>query len=43
MDIHEDYLLVGDIVNVTGGLEVYADGILLEASEITVDESAMTG
>lgn len=43
MDIHEDYLLVGDIVNVTGGMEVYADGILLEASEITVDESAMTG
>lgn len=32
MDIHEDYLLVGDIVTVTGGMEVYADGILLEAS-----------
>jgi magnesium-transporting ATPase (P-type) len=43
MDIHEDYLLVGDIVNVVGGMEVYADGILLEASEVTADESAMTG
>ncbi len=32
MNIHEDYLLVGDIMNVTGGMEVYADGILLEAS-----------
>lgn len=32
MNIHEDYLLVGDIMDVTGGMEVYADGILLEAS-----------
>ena len=32
MDVHEEYLLVGDIVTVTGGMEVYADGILLEAS-----------
>lgn len=32
MDIHEDYLLVGDIVSICGGMEIYADGILIEAS-----------
>jgi magnesium-transporting ATPase (P-type) len=34
---------VGDVVDITGGMEIYADGILLEANEITIDESAMTG
>ena len=32
MDIHEDYLLVGDVVSVCGGMEIYTDGILIEAS-----------
>jgi magnesium-transporting ATPase (P-type) len=34
---------VGDIVQVAEGMEIPADGILLEANEVTTDESAMTG
>lgn len=34
---------VGDICVVETGMEVPADGVLLEAHEITADESAMTG
>jgi P-type E1-E2 ATPase len=43
MEIHQDEVLVGDVVNVNEGMEVPADAILLEANEITTDESAMTG
>jgi len=31
------------VVNIAEGMEVPADAILLEANEITADESAMTG
>jgi len=43
MDLHQSLIYVGDIVIVEGGMEVPADGIVLEANELTVDESAMTG
>lgn len=36
-------MLVGDIVQINEGMEIPADGILLQANEITTDESAMTG
>lgn len=36
-------MFVGDIVIIEGGMEVPADGILIESNELTVDESAMTG
>lgn len=36
-------MLVGDVVNISEGMEVPADCILIEANEITADESAMTG
>ena len=42
-EVHQDDILVGDLVKVTGGIEVPADGYLLEANEIVTDESAMTG
>jgi P-type E1-E2 ATPase len=32
VEIHQDYVLVGDLVNVCGGMEVPADGFLVEAS-----------
>ena len=32
MEIHQDFILVGDIVNISGGMEVPADGFLLEAN-----------
>ena len=43
LDLHQDYVLVGDIVDITTGMEIPADGIVLEASDMTTDESAMTG
>lgn len=43
INMHQDFVLAGDIVNIETGMEVPADGILLEASDITTDESAMTG
>ena len=43
MEMHQDNLLVGDIVQVNEGMEIPADGILFEANEVTTDESAMTG
>ena len=35
--------MVGDIVELIEGMEIPADGIVLEASELSTDESAMTG
>lgn len=43
MNIHQDLVLVGDIVNINEGMEIPADGLLFESNEITTDESAMTG
>lgn len=43
LNIHQDNVLVGDIVDLVTGMEVPADGIVLEASDLTCDESAMTG
>lgn len=42
-NIHQDLVLVGDVVNIVEGMEIPADGLVLEANEITTDESAMTG
>ena len=36
-------LLVGDIVEVETGEILSVDGILIEGSEISVDESSLTG
>jgi P-type E1-E2 ATPase len=35
--------MVGDIVKLQEGMEIPADGIVLAASDLTTDESAMTG
>jgi magnesium-transporting ATPase (P-type) len=43
LEIHQDYVLVGDVVTINEGMEVPADGVLLESNDITTDESAMTG
>lgn len=43
IEIHQDFVLVGDVVAINEGMEVPADGILLESNDITTDESAMTG
>lgn len=43
MFVHQSEILVGDLVIVDNGMEIPADGFLIESSEITTDESAMTG
>ena len=43
LELHQDFTLVGDIITVSEGMEIPADGILLQSSEITTDQSAMTG
>lgn len=35
--------MVGDIIDLVEGMEIPADGVVLEASELQSDESAMTG
>jgi len=35
--------MVGDIIDLVEGMEIPADGIVLDASELSSDESAMTG
>jgi P-type E1-E2 ATPase len=42
-EIHQSDVLVGDIMSIETGMEIPADGWLLEGSEVTTDESAMTG
>ncbi|KRX11210.1 P-type ATPase, cytoplasmic domain N [Pseudocohnilembus persalinus] len=41
--IHQDFVMVGDIIKIVEGMEIPADGILIKASEVSTDESAMTG
>lgn len=43
MELHQDFVVVGDVIDVSEGMEIPADGILIKSSEITTDESAMTG
>lgn len=42
-ELHQDDLLVGDLVVIHEGMEVPADGYLISSSDMTTDESAMTG
>lgn len=42
-DIHSSEILVGDIIQIFEGMEVPADCIVIESSELSCDESAMTG
>lgn len=41
--IHQTEVLVGDLVQISEGMEIPADGYVIEAAELTSDESAMTG
>ncbi|CAK60405.1 unnamed protein product (macronuclear) [Paramecium tetraurelia] len=43
IQIHEEQVLVGDICKLIEGMEIPADGVLLDASDVKVDESSMTG
>lgn len=41
--LHESELVSGDIVKISEGMDVPADMLVLEAHDITTDESALTG
>lgn len=41
--VHHNYLHVGDIINVEYGMAVPVDGIVMQATQLSVDEAAMTG
>ena len=43
MEIHQSEVHVGEIIQIVEGMEIPADGFVLEAAELTADESAMTG
>lgn len=43
LTMHPSKILVGDIIEISDGNIIPADGILIEASNVEVDESAMTG
>ena len=32
LEVHQDFVLVGDVVDISGGMEVPADGFLIEAN-----------
>jgi len=37
LNVHQDLVLVGDLVTIVEGMEIPADGLLIEANEITTD------
>ena len=41
--VHHNYLMIGDVINVEYGMAIPVDGIVLQATQLTVDEAAMTG
>lgn len=41
--VHQSELLVGDVMIVANGMEIPADGMLLQGADLLTDESAMTG
>lgn len=43
VNLHHSLVLVGDLIQIYEGMEIPADGYVVEAAEITIDESAMTG
>jgi P-type E1-E2 ATPase len=41
--IHHNFLHVGDIINIEYGMAVPVDGIVIQATQLSLDEAAMTG
>lgn len=37
MQVHQDFVLVGDIIHINEGMEVPADGLLIEANQVSTD------
>lgn len=43
IEVHHNYLHVGDIINVEYGMNIPVDGLVLQSTQLAADESAMTG
>ena len=43
IELHHNYLHVGDVIKMEYGMAIPVDGIILSATQLTVDEAAMTG
>jgi len=43
VEIHESQLVTGDIIKIQEGMDIPVDMLVLEAHDITTDESALTG
>jgi P-type E1-E2 ATPase len=41
--LHQSLVVVGDIIEIVEGMEIPADGVVIQASELVLDESSMTG
>jgi magnesium-transporting ATPase (P-type) len=41
--LHKNWIRVGDIIKIQNGMNIPVDGIILEATGVMSDESAMTG
>jgi magnesium-transporting ATPase (P-type) len=42
-EIHHNWLHVGDIINIEYGMAIPVDGLIVQATQLAVDEAAMTG
>lgn len=42
-ELHHNFIHVGDVINVEYGMANPVDGIIINATQLTVDEAAMTG
>lgn len=43
IELHHNWLHVGDIINVEYGMAIPVDGVVIQATQLSVDEAAMTG
>jgi magnesium-transporting ATPase (P-type) len=43
MMVHADNLLVGDIIKISRGMKVPADGVIVRSSGVVADESVLIG
>ena len=41
--MHKDFIKVGDIIKIKGGMDIPVDGICVEANGCLADESSLTG
>lgn len=43
LSLNPEDIVVGDLILLQSGMEIQGDGVLIEANEVEIDESSMTG